>query len=248
MSNADDKFDFDPRKQHLLKSDLFGTVSKEYSEKHGWLTFRNTAPAPWWTRTIARYLARREAQALKKLPVHPELPTLLHWDGTHLLRAWIDGEPMQIAKPSHPDYYRHALQLLRFLHRHNLAHNDLSKETNWLVTPSGKPALVDFQLARHFKNRTRWFRNSAREDIRYLLKHKRGFCPEAMTQRQWRIVNTPALPSRIWRKTGKPLYLFITRRIFKWQDREGAYDRHGEQLPEAVVEKQNSKETNKNST
>jgi len=195
-------FDFDSNKHQLLKSDLFGSVSKEYSAEHGWLTYRNTDKAVWWCRGIARYLAKREAKALNALP-------------------------KQIAKPTEKKYFSDSLKLLRFLHQNNVAHNDLSKETNWLVTPNDQPALVDFQLARHFKTRTAWFRNSAREDIRYLLKHKRGFCPNSMTEREWKIVNTPSLPSRIWKQTGKRVYLFITRRIFNWQDREGAYDRTG---------------------
>ena len=218
-------FDFSSAKHKLLKTDLFGTVSKEFSEQYGWLTYRNTEKAAWWCRPIARYLAHREAKSLALLPKHDQIPTIFHWDGKYLLRSWIDGEPMQVAKPSSKQYFSEGLKVLRFLHRHNIAHNDLSKETNWLVTPTGKPALVDFQLARHFSKRTSWFRNSAREDIRYLLKHKRGFCPNEMTDRECRIVNTPSLPSRVWRRTGKPLYLFITRRIFKWQDREGAFDR-----------------------
>ena len=218
-------FDFDPTKHQLLKQDHFGVVSKEYSEQYGWVTYRNTKKAPWWTRPVARYLAKREALTLKHLPLHSAIPRVLHWDGTHLLRSWIPAKPMQIAQPRSRSYFSQAFKLLRFLHANNVAHNDLSKETNWLVTPEGQPALVDFQLSRAFKTRNPWFRNSAREDIRYLLKHKYNFCPEHMTQRELNIRSTPALTSRVWRKTMKPLYLFITRKIFNWQDREGAYDR-----------------------
>jgi len=227
-----DQKSFDTTKHRLLKSDLFGTVSKEYSESFGWVTLRNVGASRPWAKWIAKYLAKREAKALSGLPIHSSIPQLLHWDGKLLIRSWIEGEPMQIAKPTNPDYFAHGLKLLRFLHRHNVAHNDLAKETNWLVTPEGQPALVDFQLARVFKRRVRkqrnaWFQNSAREDIRYMLKHKRGYCPEDLTARETKIVSTPALTSRIWRKTGKPVYLFITRKIFNWQDREGAYDRNG---------------------
>lgn len=221
-----DTFDLDPEKHLLLKSDLFGTVSKEFDlTSKQWLTCRNTTKAPWWTRAIARYLAKREASALHRLSKVSNVPNLLYWKNGILLRSWQEGEPMQEAKPTDKEYFRQALNLLRKLHRNNIAHNDLSKETNWLVTHDGEPALVDFQLARYFKRRTNWFRHCAREDIRYLLKHKRGFCPDAMTQREWNIVNTPGFASRVWKKTGKPVYLFITRKIFKWQDREGAYDR-----------------------
>jgi hypothetical protein len=35
----------------------------------------------------------------------------------------------------------------------------------------------------------------------------------------------PSLLSRLWMATGKRIYLFITRRILRWRDREGAGDR-----------------------
>ncbi|MBT8141844.1 MAG: serine/threonine protein kinase [Gammaproteobacteria bacterium] len=206
---------------------MFGTISKEFDlTSQQWLVCRNTNKARWWTRWIARYLAHREARALKHLDLPGYIPELLHWNKGLLLRSWQEGEPMHIAKPTHAAYFSDALALLRTLHLHKIAHNDLAKETNWLVTPAGKPALVDFQLARHFKKRSKWFRYCAREDIRYLLKHKRGFCPEHMSAREQAMVATPGIASRIWKQTGKRAYLFITRKIFKWQDREGAYDRN----------------------
>jgi len=221
-----DSYEFDPEQHKLLKKDLFGSVSKEFDKtSQSWVTCRNTKRSPWWTRSIARYLAKREANALSRIAMPASVPSLLYWNNGILLRSWIDAEPMQIAKPTHAQFYSSAFKLLRKLHQNNIAHNDLAKETNWLVTPEGEPALVDFQLARHFNKRSKWFRHCAREDIRYLLKHKRGFCPETLTEREKKIVSTPGLPSRIWKKTGKRAYLFITRKIFKWQDREGAYDR-----------------------
>jgi len=40
-----------------------------------------------------------------------------------------------------------------------------------------------------------------------------------------RILATPSLLSRAWMASGKKVYLFVTRRIFNWRDREGAGDR-----------------------
>jgi hypothetical protein len=65
-----------------------------------------------------------------------------------------------------------------------------------------------------------------REDIRHALKHKRYYCADQLTAREKRILDNPSLLSRAWMRTGKPVYLFITRRIFGWSDREGAGDRH----------------------
>jgi hypothetical protein len=84
---------------------------------------------------------------------------------------------------------------------------------------------VDFQLALVAPRRGRLFRILGREDIRHLLKHKRSYCPERLTARERRILATPSALSRAWMATGKPAYVFVTRRIFGWSDREGAGDR-----------------------
>jgi RIO-like serine/threonine protein kinase len=153
------------------------------------------------------------------------VPQLIAFDGQVLQRQWLAGEPMYVARPRDAEFYRLALRIVTQLHRHGVAHNDLAKEPNWLVLENGTPGLVDFQLASYHGQRGRWFRTLAREDLRHLLKHKRYYLPDRLTQRQRSILDTPGWPSRIWRRWGKPVYLFITRRLFGWSDREGAEDR-----------------------
>jgi hypothetical protein len=132
---------------------------------------------------------------------------------------------MQVARPRDPAYFRAAARLLRRLHTANVIHNDLAKETNWLVTTDGRPALVDFQLAMTLTRRGRIARALGHDDIRHLLKHKRTYAPERLTARERRILATPSLVSRLWMASGKRVYLFVTRRVFRWRDREGAGDR-----------------------
>ena len=111
------------------------------------------------------------------------------------------------------------------MHRRGIAHCDLAKEPNWLVTPTGAPALVDFQLALIAPRRGRLLRMLAREDLRHLLKHKRTYCPERLTARERAILEHRGITSRLWMATVKPVYWFITRRLLGWADREGAGDR-----------------------
>lgn len=136
---------------------------------------------------------------------------------------------MQVARPTDPHYFREALRLTRRMHRAGIAHNDLAKEPNWLVLENGMPAIIDFQLAIVTQRRHRAFRLLAREDLRHLLKHKRTYCPEHLTARQRSILARKAWPARIWMASGKPAYLFVTRRLLGWSDREGAGDRGGSQ-------------------
>nr|MBA3564729.1 serine/threonine protein kinase [Gammaproteobacteria bacterium] len=175
---------------------------------------------------VARRLAAREARALAAVADVPAVPRLIAWRDGVLERSWLDGEPMQIAKPRSAVYFRDAFRLLQRLHRMGLAHNDLAKEPNWLVRADGSPGILDFQLATVTRRRGRLFRMRAREDIRYLLKHKRTYRPQALTARQKRLLATPAPLSRIWMATGKRLYLLVTRRLLRWADREGAGDRN----------------------
>lgn len=211
-----------------LKADVFGTVTR-VDARQGTLVCRDVCGARPWAKWLARHLARREARALRTLAGVTGVPALLDFDGRQLHRSWIDGEPMHRARPRDPAYFRAAFALVRRLHRARVAHNDLAKEPNWLVTPEGRPALVDFQLALVSPGRGRLFRALARDDIRHLLKHKRTYCPQCLTAREQRILATPSLVSRLWMATGKKVYLFVTRRVLGWADREGAGDRRFDQ-------------------
>lgn len=205
----------------LLKADELGRI--ELAERAGRTVIRrDVAAARWWARPFARRAAAREARALARLAGVDGVPALLGWDGRELLRGYIAGAPMQQAQPRQRAYYRDALRLLALLHRRGIVHNDLAKEPNWLVRTDGRPALVDFQIAWTRGRRGALFRLLAREDLRHLLKHKRTYCPEALSARQRAILARPSLPARMWRATGKRLYKLIARRLFGYWDNEGA--------------------------
>ena len=208
----------------LLKKDLFGEVRLETRAGSRQIV-RDTAPAALPVRWLAQALMRREAGALAALDGLHGVPGLLDADRCQLAREYLEGRPMHHAKPRNPAYFRHALRLLRQLHARNVVHNDLAKEPNMLVTASGQPAFVDFQMAWHSPGRGRLFRILGYDDLRHVLKHKRTYCAEHLTARQRRILAAPSLPSRLWMRIVKPPYLFITRRVLGWAVREGASDR-----------------------
>ena len=204
-----------------LKADSFGRIAL-MRDARGLFVRRDLSASPWWLRLPAWRLARREALALRQLVGQGRTPQLLGWDGTHLDRSFLDGVAMY-KNPPRGDlaYFRAARRLLQQGHRRGIAHNDLAKEANWLVRADGQPALIDFQLAVRGNPRSRWMRLLAREDLRHLLKHKRTYCPDALTARQRVILDTPAMHSRVWRATGKRVYKLIARRVFGYWDNEG---------------------------
>jgi AMP-binding enzyme C-terminal domain len=209
----------------LLKRDVFSTVERgRFRGDAGEVdaVLRRLDEVPWWSFIPARHLFARERKALalaKGLNVGPELL----WAGRHaLVRGFIDGVALHLAKP-HGDiaYFRSAKVALRRLHRAGICHNDLAKEQNWLRGRDGLAYLTDFQLAACFKSRNRLFRIAAYEDLRHLLKHKRSYAPYALTPSERKILARKSLVARIWLMTGKKVYRGITRGLFNFTDREG---------------------------
>jgi hypothetical protein len=209
----------------LLKRDVFSTVERgRFRVGSGEVdaVLRRLDQVPWWSYGLALHLFTRERRALtlaRDLHVGPELL----WAGKQaLVRGFIDGVALHLAKPvGDARYFKSAKLALRKLHRMGVCHNDLAKEQNWLRGSDGLAYVTDFQLAVCFKSRSRLFRIAAYEDLRHLLKHKRSYAPELLTPKEKAILAKKSLPARIWLMTGKKVYRAITRGIFNFTDREG---------------------------
>jgi RIO-like serine/threonine protein kinase len=208
-----------------LKRDLFGEVRLQNADGER-IIVRDTSAAPWWTRAVARWLLAREARALAALDGIDGVPELLAQEPDYLARSYLEGQPLYRAKPRDARWFADAASLLRRLHRAGVCHNDLAKEPNLLVRDDGTPGFIDFQLAWFSPRRSWLFRIAAYEDLRHLLKHKRTYRPDRLTSREQRILARPSPVSRLYMKTVKPVYLFVTRRLLGWADREGAADRN----------------------
>lgn len=126
----------------LLKRDVFSTVERgRFRGDSGEVdaVLRRLDEVPWWSFPLARHLFAREKHALalaKGLNVGPDLL----WAGRRaLVRGFVDGVALHLAKP-HGDlaYFRSAKAALRRLRRAGICHNDLAKEQNWLVGRDGR--------------------------------------------------------------------------------------------------------------
>ena len=210
-----------PARTVSLKADTFGRILLVEGDD-GPFVRRDTGPAPWWARWLARSLAAREARMLRALGEVHWAPRLLRWDGVRLDRAYLDGEVMH-RRPPRDDvaYFREARRRLLRMRQRGIAHNDLAKEANWLVLADGSPGIVDFQLAVRGPPRARWLRLLAREDLRHLLKHKRTYCRDRLTPVERRVLARTSWFRDAWFATGKPVYRLVTRRLLHWRDNEG---------------------------
>jgi len=209
----------------LLKRDVFSTIERgRFRTANGEVdaVLRRIDQVPWWSYPLARHLFARERRALERarnLKVGPELL----WAGRQaLVRGFIDGVALHLAKPfDDAAYFRSAKQALHKLHRAKICHNDLAKEQNWLVGRDGCAYLTDFQLATCFRSRGLIFRIAAYEDLRHLLKHKRNYAPSVLTRKERQILARKSLLASVWLATGKKVYRAITRGLFNFTDREG---------------------------
>lgn len=215
-----------------LKHDHFGAIDRVIGANGRALIRRDTGVASFGLRWLARRAARREARALAALDGIGGVPRLLRFDGRVLERSLIDGAPMHEAQPRDPRFYRRAHRLLKALRARGVVHNDLAKEANWIVAADGTPAVVDFQLAWVSRRRGRLFRLLSREGLRHLLKHKRTYCPDALTSIERRVLAQRGWIGRCWQRTGKRVYILIARRILHWEDNE-ARGRRGAATPDS---------------
>lgn len=189
------------------------------------VVLRKLDGVPFYARPLSAWLARREIRGLRAVARIKGCPVLIRADATGLLRSFTRGTPLQLARPRDPAWYRDAKRLLREMRRAGVAHNDIAKPQNWLMTPEGGAAVIDFQLATLHSPRSWVLRLRAREDLRHLLKQKRAYAPDLLTPAEHRMLARKSLPSRVWMATGKRAYNFITRRLMNWSDGEGTEDR-----------------------
>ncbi len=217
----------------VLKRDVFSTVERGTFRGDGGDVpgvLRRLDEVPWWSRPLARHLFNRERHALASATSLGIAPPLIYADDRKLVRGYIPGSALKIARPfGDHAYFRSAREALRALHRAGISHNDLAKEQNWLRSPDGRAYLLDFQLAWVYRRRGWLFRMAAYEDLRHFLKHKRRYLPDAVTPAEQRVLARKSLPTRIWMMTGKKLYLLVTRGLLGFIDSEGggtrmAYD------------------------
>ena len=90
------------RRTVVLKRDLFSTVERGYFRAaHGEVdaVMRRVDRVPWWTRPIARHFLKREARALAVAGSIGVAPELLHAAPDALVRRFIDGVALLIARP-----------------------------------------------------------------------------------------------------------------------------------------------------
>jgi predicted Ser/Thr protein kinase len=220
----------------ILKRDALGWI--ERVELPHLRALRRVADARLGLGLVARALLARERRALRALEGvvgvprvldEPRLDVLPGPDGKRpprgavLVRTWIAGRPLSEAESLPRDFFERLEELVGELHRRRVCHNDLHKEQNVIAGADGYPHLIDFQLASVHRGRGRLFASRVRDDLRHVQKHRRRYTrdgrgPAGEEQRGRGHGVQRSLVARAWRRSGKPLYNWLTRRVLRTRD------------------------------
>jgi hypothetical protein len=134
-------------------------------------------PMTWLGRTTAGN-ERALLERLEGLPGVPTLAGAVEIDGQHVpfgvAREYVAGHPLG-QREAVPDHFFPDLQrLLQSMHERRVVYVDLHKRENIIVSESGSPYLIDFQISLRWP---RWlpngplFRIFSRSDDYHLMKH-----------------------------------------------------------------------------
>jgi predicted Ser/Thr protein kinase len=108
------------------------------------------ATPPFFRRFIAPYLVRREMAALSVLQGTPGVPQVYgRIDRYAFSLEYIEGTPMAKFKAGElaPEVFARVQSVIDEIHRRGVAHGDLKRRSNLLLTPEGEVFLIDFAAA-----------------------------------------------------------------------------------------------------
>jgi len=101
-------------------------------------------------RLMGAYLIHREAAALRRAEGIANVPRLLAMpEASALLMSYVEAVPAISLEQGRlgERFFERLTEMVAALHGRGIAHGDLEKLDNILVTPDGQPALVDFASA-----------------------------------------------------------------------------------------------------
>jgi RIO-like serine/threonine protein kinase len=144
--------------------------------------FRN---CPWLLRaTYGRYVLAREVAAYERLEGVPGVPRFLgRVDGDAFAVEWVPGKDLgKCPKGSlRAETFERLGATVAEMHRRGVVHLDLRQRRNVLVDDAGVPRVIDYSSALCLRPGGWRLRRLAPVDVSGVLKYKRRFLPESLT-------------------------------------------------------------------
>lgn len=99
----------------VLKRDHFSAIIQGHApgDPAHVLVLRDLTGLPWYSASVARWLARREARAMSAVQGIAGVPHLIRADRTGILRGWTEGMPLNLDPPRTAHWYVDAARILR---------------------------------------------------------------------------------------------------------------------------------------
>lgn len=179
------------RLETLFKHDFFACTARyqctESNElavvKIGRVTSFLGIPLRW----LGTELSKRELKVLKRIQNIEQVPQIIGTFGrTGFLYRYIEGKSLD-ERPTLPDgFFDELMDLIRQIHCCDICYVDMNKRGNILLGDDNRPHLIDFQISKYLPGKMlKPIRNSLqKEDIYHLLKHKRKFSPDLLTDEE----------------------------------------------------------------
>jgi hypothetical protein len=177
---------------------------------------------------IGRWLGYRERRAYAKLQDLPNIPRLLgEAMRSGIVHSYAEGEPLSRESVVPDAFFDQLIALVEELNRRGIAYVDMNKPQNILLGVDGRPHLIDFQI--HFDAGAWWpgwlgrrlLRSFYNGDVYHVLKNKKRFRPDQLTDAERARLENRGLLHRVHRAIMTPIRDYIRRPILKWLSRTG---------------------------
>lgn len=203
-------------------------------------------PMTW----LGRWLCRREDRAFRLLANVPGIPPCsgsVRVNGKSLLTAfahyYIEGHPLGMEERPGERFFKQLEEMVLTIHRRGMAYADLNKRENIIVTESGAPLLVDFQI--HFAPSrrmmrfppVRWLLHQLQAaDLYHLRKHLLWHRPDLIPPEARDLRPFRPFATRLWRIIYvAPVQFFRRRLLVRLRIRSGKGLAFSEVEPEKAV-------------
>jgi hypothetical protein len=176
------------------------------------LILKDYRTRPLLGRFWGRWVIAREQAVLRKLQGIAGVP---QWRGTvgpyGFLMTELSGEPLPrrgLRARTGPEFFDACRRLLEAIHARGIAHGDIRRK-NFLLTPEGTPALIDYQTA--WLDGKGWLRHRifvflAKVDHWNLVRMKMKSFPHALTNEESELLAHPPLLLQLGRFMRQKVY------------------------------------------
>ncbi|HEX8463207.1 MAG TPA: RIO1 family regulatory kinase/ATPase [Abditibacterium sp.] len=153
----------------------------------------------WFRFFVAPFLVRREVKALKHLDGTPGIPRFFDQiDRLAFAIEFIEGRPVSSIHRGEmpPEVFGRMAQVVEAMHARGVAHGDLKRRSNLLLTPQNEVFVIDFAAAIIARGplSTKVMRALAEVDDKSLPRLKKFVAPELLTEEdKWKLENPTKL-------------------------------------------------------